>query len=274
MPFWKQPLVHFLLIGGLFYGSVSALSPAQEQAGQTIMVDRAALLTFIQQRTQIFEPDYAAAKLDGMDAAEIALLKADYVEEEALYREAKRLGLEREDYVIRRRMVQKMDYAAASTSGDITFSDDEVAAFYQANAADYATKDTLYFDHIFAKNQSDAAAFIEKIGTVPFTQLGQRFAYGSTFEGLTKAETADIFGSAFAEALWLRAANETEWQGPIPSTQGLHFVRLRRKDPAGQPPLANVRRVVEGDMRYEAEQEAQKTAIKQIIERYSVRDDT
>lgn len=271
---WRQPLVHFIVVGGLFYAAVSALSPPPEDFGATITVDRAALLTFIQQRTQIFELDYAAAKLEGMNADEIALLKRDYVEEEALYREAKRLGLEQEDYVIRRRMVQKMDYAAASAQSAPAFTQAQVAAYYAANAPSYAVADTLYFDHIFTRDAQRGALLLEKTSAEDFTQLGERFAYGSSFEGLTKAETADIFGPEFASALWAREANESAWQGPIQSTHGIHLVRLRRKVPAAQPPLEDIRRVLESDMRYEAEQDTRLTAIEQIVARYAVRDET
>jgi hypothetical protein len=45
-------------------------------------------------------------------ASESDRLVADYVREEVLYREALALGLDRDDLVVRRRLVQKMEMLA------------------------------------------------------------------------------------------------------------------------------------------------------------------
>ena len=69
------------------------------------MVDRDALLTFIQYRSKAFELSLAAQRLDGMTTKEREQLTRDFIREEALYREASTLGMTDNDYVIRRRTV-------------------------------------------------------------------------------------------------------------------------------------------------------------------------
>lgn len=269
----RQPLVHFCLLGGLFYAAVTWLGPAAGEEDSTIAVNRTVLLTFIQQRTQIFEPDYAAAKLDEMSAEERALLVRDYVEEEALYREAVRLGLDQADYVIRRRMVQKMDYAASSAGEEATLSDAQVEAYYAANNAAYETPNTYSFDQIYVPDPAQAAQVRDALKTQDPAQLGARFAYGRTFTKLTQSETADIFGSGFVEAIMDIAVDVSAWQGPIASIHGVHFVRLRGRLAAGIPPLDAVRKAVQADMRYEAETAARRAALDDIVKSYSVRDE-
>lgn len=273
-PLLRQPLLHFCVIGGLFYAAVTLLAPPGDAAGKTIVVSQERLLTFIQQRTQIFEPKYAAAKLAAMSAKERAVLIAQYVEEEALFREAQRLGLAEQDYVIRRRMVQKMDYAASNAATSAPLSEAQVAAYFQANKAQYETPDTLSFDQIYLADAAQAASVAQALKTEDPASLGARFAYGRRFTQLSAEETADIFGEDFAAQLMDVPVDPAAWQGPIASQHGVHFVQLRARTAGGIPALEDVRKAVEADMLYEAQNTARQQAVRDIIKSYSVRDET
>ena len=96
-----EPLVHFLVLGlGLF--GLFELVASDEAAfdSRVIDVDREALLTFVQYRSRAFQPEIAAARLDSMPEDELVRLINDYVREEALHRDAKSLGVDKNDYVI------------------------------------------------------------------------------------------------------------------------------------------------------------------------------
>ena len=102
----KEPLVHFLAVGlGLFvlFEFVGGDDAAYDS--KVINVDRDALLTFVQYRLRAFEPRIAAERLDGMSDEELDRLIGDYVREEALHREALALGMDKNDYIIKRRMI-------------------------------------------------------------------------------------------------------------------------------------------------------------------------
>ncbi|MEZ5916953.1 MAG: hypothetical protein R3C40_05220 [Parvularculaceae bacterium] len=107
----KDPLTHFLAVGVLLFVVASIVNPP-EQPDDVIVVDRASILEFVQYRSKAFEPNAAAALFDAMDAGERKNIIDDFVREEALYREAKALGLGVNDYVIRQRMVQKVEFLA------------------------------------------------------------------------------------------------------------------------------------------------------------------
>lgn len=94
----KDPLTHFFAIGAVLFLVVSLARPAQEEQ---IIVDREALLSFIQYRSKAFEAQAAAAVLDKMSGDERQRLADNYIREEALYREAQSLGIAEGDYVIR-----------------------------------------------------------------------------------------------------------------------------------------------------------------------------
>ena len=107
----KEPLVHFLAAGlGLFvlFGIVNRGEPDTDP--NVITVDRDALLTFIQYRIKAFNPALAEEKLSSLSDDELERLIDDYVREEVLHREAIQLGLDEDDYVIRRRLVQKLEF--------------------------------------------------------------------------------------------------------------------------------------------------------------------
>ncbi len=95
----REPLVHFLLIGALVYALLSG-RPA-DPGERRIVVDRggghAAGRTLV---AQSFRRAPTQAEIDG--------LIRDYVKDEVYYREALRLGLDRDDEAVRRLMRNKM----------------------------------------------------------------------------------------------------------------------------------------------------------------------
>src|SRR5262245_15259443 len=108
----REPLLHFLLLGGILFTlfGFTHHSAADLSSNKTITVDKEGLLNFLQYRSKAFETEYFTQQLDAMSPEERKNLVDQYVEEEMLYREARALGLEQGDYVIRQRLVQKMRY--------------------------------------------------------------------------------------------------------------------------------------------------------------------
>ena len=92
-------------------------------------------------------------------AAESDRSAADFVREEVLYREALALGLDRDDLVVRRRLVQKMEMLALRDAPGISESD--LMDHYLAHRADYALPESVSFRHVFfsaAARGADARA--------------------------------------------------------------------------------------------------------------------
>jgi len=97
----REPLVHFLLLGGLLFGAYYALNDEpQISDSKRIVIDEAqmASLAATFQRTWLRPPT----------PEELVGLVEDRIKEEILYREALALALDQDDLVIRRRMRQKM----------------------------------------------------------------------------------------------------------------------------------------------------------------------
>ena len=118
----KEPLVHFLVLAVGLFVLHAAVSHEQVDV-KRIVVDEDSLLSFIQYRTKSFEAVTAKTQLESFSETELQRVIDDYVREEALYREAKELGLGENDYVIKRRLIQKIDYVArgfAESLGEVS----------------------------------------------------------------------------------------------------------------------------------------------------------
>ncbi len=260
--FWREPLVHFVVAGAVLFTAFALVrGPAPAPADEyTIVVDRRALLTYMQYRANAFEPETFAAALDAMSDRDLEQLIGDYVEEEALYREAVSLGLEQSDYIMRQRMIQKIRFLlgdAADSGREI----DETAlhAYFTAHRADYAIAPSVTFTHVFFDTERrgaeharadavEAQRVLEEAGARFNDASGQgdRFPFLKNYVERTYDYVASQFGTEFAETLAKLSPSE-HWQGPIRSAYGEHIVLLTQRTEGRLPELAEVRDQVERD---------------------------
>jgi len=261
----RDPLVHFLALGlGLFVLFDMVASDEAAYDSRVINVDRDSLLTFVQYRSRAFEPQAAAARLDNLSEDDLDRLIADYVREEALHREAKALGVDKNDYIIKRRMIQSIEFI---TDGFVTavvdVSDDVIAAHYEANREDYYINPYVTFTHVFfdgERHSRDAAlalatAKLEELNShqVPFSDAprhGDRFPFFVNYVERDPQFVASHFGTPMAEDIFALESSDSTWHGPYESQYGMHLVLMTRKAEGRYPELAEI----EAGVRDDAEQ--------------------
>src|SRR3546814_18320178 len=78
------------------------------EAADVIVVDEKSLVRFLQYRHRAFDASRFRARLDALSGEELSALAAEYIEAEALVRQARSPGLDRQDYVARGRMGGQM----------------------------------------------------------------------------------------------------------------------------------------------------------------------
>jgi len=278
--------LHFLAAGlGLFvlFGLVNRGD--QDADPNVITVDQEALLTFIQYRIKAFNPDLAEKKLDSLSDEELQRLIDDYVREEVLHREALALGLDDDDYVIRRRLVQKLEFITegfAEAGADM----DEAAVqrYFDANKADYYVEPYVTFTHVFFQTEDRpreqartlAEKELQKLNRngVPFSdapQHGDRFLYHVNYVERTPDYVGSHFGPAMATALFALEPNEFVWRGPFDSAYGVHLVLLTTNEPGREPELAELEGRVREDARRVRVREETEAAVADVVEAYDVR---
>jgi hypothetical protein len=284
----REPLVHFLAIGiGLFvlFGFVAPEESNLDD--RTIVVDRDALLTFMQFRSKAFNPEIAAARLDALSNAELQLLIDNYVREEALHREALALGMDQNDYVIKQRLIQSIRFITNGfVSAAVDVSDEEVAEYYEANRDDYFVDPYVTFTHVYfssdlhGKEQARQLAETKldelNAGQVPFsesTRHGDRFLYNVNYVERTQDFVASHFGRALAASVFELESDDGHWHGPLESAYGYHLVMVTKRKDGVYPPLEEITDLVREDaLRIKLDQQNER-AVQTIVDTYDVRID-
>src|SRR5262249_27850635 len=128
----REPLVHFVLIGALLFTAFELIQPSTAADNRTIGVDRNAIITFMQYRSNAFEAELFNKQFEELSEKQRQALVNQYVREEALYREALAMGLEQEDYIIRQRLIQKLEFLIDDTAATETMpTETELEDFYR-----------------------------------------------------------------------------------------------------------------------------------------------
>jgi PPIC-type PPIASE domain len=286
-----DPLVHFLLMGIILFAALSWLAPAEESQ-RDIIVDQDSLLTFIQYRTKVFQPELAVKRLEALSSEERSNLVRDFIEEEAMYREAISMGLEGDDYVIRRRMVQKLEFITQGfVEQELKLEEGDLADFFAKNSQDYFIDPSITFTHVFlsrAKHGKDtsseqtlllkAQALLKQLHdkNVSFSNAigyGDRFPFHVNYVERTPEFVASHFGQAFADEVFTLPANDDEkndWYGPFQSQYGLHLVKVNERLEGRLPELEEVEGIVAQDFRQAKIKQHQQQAIAEIVAQYNV----
>src|SRR5688572_18010805 len=105
--FIKEPLLHFLLLGGLLFAVGAWRTSRQESAPPFGRIDVTAAT--IETLRATWQRQYQRPP----SVDELRGLVDDHVREHVLYREALALGLDRDDSIVRRRLAQKMEFLSA-----------------------------------------------------------------------------------------------------------------------------------------------------------------
>jgi hypothetical protein len=225
----------------------------------------------------------AAARLDGMSDAELDRMIRDYVREEALHREALALGMDKNDYIIKRRMIQSIEFI---TDGFVTaaveISDEDVQAYYDTNREDYYIEPFVTFTHVFHDSERHdvdgamARAKLAELNTqaVVFSDAprhGDRFPFFVNYVERGPEFVASHFGAPMAQGIFALEPSATTWQGPFESEYGVHLVMLTRKVEGRYPELAEVEASVRDDAEREAIAAQKDKAIQAIVDTYEVR---
>ncbi|MBS0474555.1 MAG: peptidyl-prolyl cis-trans isomerase, partial [Proteobacteria bacterium] len=124
----REPLVHFLLAGAVVYALLAGRAP--DLGERRIVVNEAVVAQLLTRWSENYRRPPTPTELDGMIS--------DYVRDQAYYREALRLGLDKDDEVVMRRMRNKMIALATSEAEAATPSDAQLQTMLDKDPARYS----------------------------------------------------------------------------------------------------------------------------------------
>jgi parvulin-like peptidyl-prolyl isomerase len=281
----KEPLLHFLLIGVVLFLVFEISAEGDETTtDRVIVVDRDALLMFVQFRTRAFDPKLAGERLDKMTEGELDLLIDDYVREEALYREALSLGLDKNDYVIKRRMIQSVEFITEGfISAQTEIFEAEARAYYESHRGDYYVEPSVTFTHVFFSAERRGREDADRLATqklaelnaerVSFTdapQHGERFPYLLNYVERVPDFVESHFGAELREAVFALPPDEHTWAGPFRSQYGSHLILLVNKTEGSYAAFEDIQDLVRQDAERAATEKKQAEAIDMIVESYEI----
>jgi hypothetical protein len=197
-----------------------------------------------------------------------------FIKEEIYYREALALGLDQDDTIIRRRLMQKMEFLSNDLAELNQPDEAALKKYFLENKEKYKLPARASFTHIYfsldkrgAKAHEDANNVLSKLNVPRAPELGDSFIMEYDFVRETPFEVERLFGKNFAEQLFRSEINT--WQGPIMSGYGLHLVRVSEKINAHLPELASVIEKVRRDLMFEQRKKINKEIYDRFKERHS-----
>ena len=265
----REPLVHFILLGALLFAGHLLWQRHVTKADHTIIVtademERQALIFAGENRRQPTDEDLKA------------LLFA-HVEEQALMREAERIGLGEDDTIIRRRLAQKMRFIIEDVEAPALPAEAELKSWFEANMDKFVSAETRSFSHVYLSPEEhgdnlNAAAqnILSKLENEneDWNALGDPFMLKRGFKSLNALELSRLFGPTFSKGLFELEGNK--WQGPIESAFGLHLIRIDNIADKITPSFEDVRDDVETAWQEDARRSANQAALKELIQKYKV----
>src|SRR5579862_1079142 len=228
----RSRLVHFLMIGGLIF----AVAPRPEPR-RDIAFDSAAFDDLERAQAQRL----GAPLLEVGDAEEV---RTRAIEDEILYREALRLGLDKDDNIIRQRLIQKVLFLAEDLAGvSRAPTEDELRRFFAATREQWTRPAHIRLIHVYAgpSHRAELSALRPAAIAADPTEppaLGEAFPLPRTVT-TTRDELAGTYGAVFADAAFALAPGE--WSEPIASKFGWHLVRVLDRQNAGPATFEDVR---------------------------------
>lgn len=264
----REPLAHFLLAGLVIFLFFGLFGSEADVGDRRIVVNEAQVRRLADQWSQTWQRPPTPSELDG--------LIRDYIKEEIYYREALKLGLDRDDVIVRRRLRSKMEFLANSEAETEEPSDAALQAWLDKHSAKYAADPVYSLDQVYVSTDGGIVAAEAKAkairarllaGAEPGS-LGDSLALPRSIDRAAAFDIERQFGDEFSSAL--KGLPVGKWSGPVPSGFGLHLVRVRSVELPHKPRLADIRKAVENDWREATREDRVAKAYQTLLDGYQI----
>lgn len=262
----KEPLLHFLVLAAAVFSLHRWASPPTTT--KEIRITPAAL--------DALRLDHERRAGAPPNAAEEAAIVQRFIDQEVLYREAVAMGLDRGDIIVRRRMIQKMEFILENGDPVPEPTEAQLQEYLDRRGDRYELPERVSFVHVFTsfeRHPADAEAVARSLreqleAGAPSEHLGEAFLRGRRLRLQTLRELTGIFGPSFAAAV--RSLPVGAWSAPVASTHGLHVVRVEEREAVRRPALAEIRESVLTDWQEEQRAEINRRQMERLRGTYRV----
>ena len=206
--------VQFALFGGAIF-----LVSHQIQKGRTA-------LAFTDVELGVLRGDEARRRnVDPKDAALAGAVQERALEDEILYREGLALGFDRNDAIVRQRIIQKTLFLAEELAGaSEPPTEAELRAYYERTRSQWRRPEVFHLEHAFAHDRRSIDAIAARIAAgEDLRRLGESCPLPRDVS-MPRERIESLLGSDFSHAL--ESAPIGSPSAPIASSFGWHVVRV------------------------------------------------
>lgn len=268
MSFWraavKEPLLHFVLLGAAVFLVDARLRHEAESVHVSAEVRR--------DIASRLERELSHAPTE----AEVAQGVEEWVTTERLYREAKALGLDENDAVIREQLARKLKLIVKQRTIAPAPTDAELRAELAAHPERYTGPPTFEVTHAFVaraaapeplEQRAEAARKRLEAGEAP-ERVGDHFPRGPKFPALTQAQLEDVLGVKLSAAL--DPNRPGVWHVAF-GQRGAHLLRLDAYQD-GKPDFEALRSALARDVEERKQQAAVAAFLEELKGKYPLED--
>lgn len=261
----REPIVHFILGGAVI------LAIGHGYAARTNVYR----IEVTPQHVAELSRRYALQFGGPPDRRVLEQIEQEDLHDEMLYRHGKALGLDRDDEIVRRRIVQKTQFLLNDTRAPAEPTDAELADWYAKHADRYVTPERASFTHVFfadgpaGEARAKAALARLPVNATRDPDAGDPFPDLYDFDHYDAGQATRLFGhTPLAAAVF--SVPVGRWSGPYRSAYGWHLVRVSERTAPRRPPLSEVRDRVRADYLQAAQDGANKAAFDRLASRFTI----
>jgi hypothetical protein len=267
----REPLVHFLLIGAALFIAFGLFNDPVGRQSDRILITSGQIEFLKANFTRTWQRSPTEQELQG--------LISSHVREEIFYREALALGLDRDDGIIRRRLMQKLEFMSDDLAAVATPSDEQLGTFLETHPESFRIEPQAAFRQVYFNIDQRGNTALDEAGRVlaelsvagdmtdPDT-LGDNLMLPKSLPLSPASEIARMFGESFS--IEIMKIEPGQWAGPIRSGYGLHLVLVSEQVDGRLPALDEVRELVEQEWSAVHRKELKEAIYKKFREKYTV----
>ena len=268
----SEPLLHFLLIGGLIFFIYDMKSEELiADDNKSIVITEAKIDQLLNQWQRRWKRLPSQQELQG--------LVRTHIHEEVLYREALAMGLDKDDTVVRQRMTRKIEFISNDLASLAKPTDDQLQTYLDSYPGKFLLPGKISFSQVYfnadkrgEQAQNDISKLLAELSQnspdVDISTLGDSFMGGQVYNSLNDFEVSRLFGDIFKEQLFELATDK--WLGPVESGYGLHLVRIDSRTAPRAPALSLVREKVQIEWMTEQQKKANTAFYAELHKRYEI----
>jgi len=286
MAFIKDPLFHFILIAVIAYTATAMTSeklPTANDNDNIILVDKQNFQLFLQQRSKVYGQQVGEKLYQSLTDEKKQLLIDEYIREEALFRQAVSMGLDKNDPLIRQRLVQKLEFLNQEVQlASTELSRNDLETYFSNNADNYLAQAHITLTHIFYKNITEGDQNLQEIinlrqelnnkavNASASSQHGDRYLYNRNYVERIEPYIGQHFSQLIAAQLFSENTTSEQWIGPYYSIHGAHLFYISKRVASKLPSLDEIYNLVKSDAKDENSKRLTEQRIADLINQYQV----